>query len=272
MGDQIKFLEDKLIQMEKMASLGMLSAGVMHEIQNPLNFINNLSSSSKDLFEEFLEVSLPLVETLPAEEKEDLLEIIDLLQSNMSKIAEHGTRVDDIVRGMLSTSRDSNADKIPVDMNKIIAQYVHLGYHAMRANHRGFNVKITEEYSSDVGVINVVRQEISRAILNIVNNACYAVFDKSKHDGEYKPEISIRTSIQNDYVKIDIRDNGNGIPAEIKQKIFEPFFTTKPDDQGTGLGLMITKEIIEKSHAGKLSVHSEEGQFAEFTIHLPFSS
>lgn len=252
-----------------MASLGLLNAGIMHEIQNPMNFILNFSAMSSELLEELKEWQEGVQDKLSEDEVDDLESIVSLLDQNMGKIQEHGKRVDSIVKGMLGYSRNKKQEKRPVKLNEMISQYTGFAYHAMRVNAKGFNVSIKEDFDAGVESILAYPGDLSRAILNITNNAFFAVWERSQADGDFEPKVIISTRSNGDSVDISIEDNGQGIPEKVKASIYEPFFTTKAENQGTGLGLYITREIVEKEHNGKLAVESESGQFTRFTMTIP---
>ena len=259
-----KSAQDQLILSEKMASLGQMTAGIAHEIKNPLNFVNNFSSLSVDLLQE-------LEESTDEEDKKDILES---LKSNLGKIAHHGKRADSIVATMLQHSRGTAGTKVPTDINHLCSEYTDLAFHGMRATSRDFNCAIVKNFEDGIPLVQAIPQELSRVILNLLNNGFYAAAErerKSKESGntEYKPEIRITTARKDGNVIIKIRDNGSGIPKAIKDKIFEPFFTTKPTGQGTGLGLSLSYDIMTKEHQGMMSVDSEENNFTEFTLTLP---
>ena len=256
-----KTAQEQLIHSEKMASLGQMTAGIAHEIKNPLNFVNNFSALSVELLQE-------LEETTDAEEK---IEIMESLKSNLTKITNHGKRADSIVATMLQHSRGTVGAKVPTDINQLSSEYTDLAFHGVRAQSRDFNCTITKNFEENLPLINAIPQDLSRVILNLLNNGFYAVADRMKKsvDPEYKPEVRVTTEKKEGSIFIHIRDNGSGIPSAIKDKIFEPFFTTKPTGEGTGLGLSLSYDIITKEHQGKMSVQSEEGSFTEFTIQLP---
>jgi ligand-binding sensor domain-containing protein/signal transduction histidine kinase len=257
--DNLRSTQTQLIQSEKMASLGQLTAGIAHEIQNPLNFVNNFSELSVELLSE--------LESAPA--KEEQTEIIDDLKQNLQKITFHGKRADSIVKGMLQHSRSSTAEKQLTDINKLVEEFFSLAYHGMRAKDPGFNCTMEKHLAPDIPMIKIIPQDVSRVILNIFNNSFYAVDEKAKTVKDYQPTVSITTKLVDSKVQIIIRDNGKGITEEIKEKIFNPFFTTKPTGQGTGLGLSISYDIIVKGHGGGLQVDSKPGEFTEFMITLP---
>ncbi|TAH41799.1 MAG: histidine kinase [Bacteroidetes bacterium] len=258
--DNLKSTQNQLIQSEKMASLGQLTAGIAHEIQNPLNFVNNFSELSVELLEEF--------GTAPEEEKK---EIVGDLKQNLGKIVFHGKRADSIVKGMLQHSRASTAEKQVTDINKLVEEFFNLAYHGMRAKDPAFNCTMQKDLAPDIPQIKIIPQDISRVILNIFNNSFYAVDEKKKisHSADYQPVVSITTKKLNGQVLISVRDNGKGISAEIRDKIFNPFFTTKPTGMGTGLGLSISYDIVVKGHGGDIKVDSKPGEYTEFTILLP---
>ncbi len=268
--NELKAAQAQLVQSEKMASLGQLTAGIAHEIKNPLNFVNNFAELTVDLAKELTEELENLSDKLPEKNKEYLLEITNDIRSNAMKINDHGKRADSIVRGMLLHSRGKAGDKQPTDINAVLAEYVNLGYHGLRAQDNSFNIKIESAYDPQVGMINVVPQNISRVFLNIINNACYSTNQKKKElKDAYFPLLEIHTKNLSNKVEIRIRDNGKGIPQEIIDKIFNPFFTTKPAGQGTGLGLSLSYDIVVQEHHGEMKVESKEGEFAEFLITIP---
>ncbi|WP_046245765.1 ATP-binding protein [Hymenobacter terrenus] len=263
----LKTTQDQLIQAEKMASLGELTAGIAHEIQNPLNFVNNFSEVSNELMQELKEARQQ--EPRDPELEQDLL---DDVQQNLQKISQHGNRASAIVRGMLEHARSSSGagQKEPTDLNALTEEYAQLAYHGVLAKDSSFEARLTISLDPNLGPVPVVPQEISRVLMNVFSNAFYAVQKKqASHAPGYQPEISVRTKREGEQVKIQIRDNGIGVPAELKQKIFQPFFTTKPTGQGTGLGLSLSYDIITKGHGGTFTLESEEGQFTELTLTLP---
>jgi signal transduction histidine kinase len=268
--NNLKDTQNQLILSEKMASLGQLTAGIAHEIKNPLNFITNFSVLSHDLTKDLrkeLAAERDRVDPKRAKEIEDLL---GDLEQNVSKINEHGKRADSIVRGMLLHSRGKSGERQETDLNALLAEYTNLAYHGMRAQDQSFNVKIETEFDPAVGNVSVVPQDLSRAFLNIVNNACYAANDRKKasHNG-FTPVVRVSAKNLADGVEIRIRDNGNGIPDSIREKIFNPFFTTKPAGAGTGLGLSLSYDIITQEHKGDIRVDTKEGEYTEFVITIP---
>jgi len=268
--DDLKQTQTKLIQSEKLASLGQLTAGIAHEIQNPLNFVNNFSALSLELTTELREIIEETREKLDEDTGEDIEDVLGMIEGNVVKINEHGKRAERIVKGMLQHSRGKSGEFIETDINQLVEEYVNLAYHGKRAENKEFNATFTKKLDPEVGKIHVVPQDMSRVILNIVNNACYAVLEKSQKMKEgYKPEITISTKRINEKIEIRIRDNGTGMPEKVIAKIYEPFFTTKPTGQGTGLGLSMTYDIVTQIHGGTLEVNSKEGEFTEFKISIP---
>ena len=268
--NELKAAQAQLVQAEKMASLGQLTAGIAHEIKNPLNFVNNFAELTVDLAKELTEELDRLAEKLLPKESEYLLEITNDIRSNAQKINDHGKRADSIVKGMLLHSRGKAGDKQLTDVNALLAEYVNLGYHGMRAQDNTFNLKIDTNYDQTIGMVNVVPQNLSRVFLNIINNACYSTNQKKKElKDAYFPILQIQTENLGDKVEIRIRDNGKGIPQEIIDKIFNPFFTTKPAGQGTGLGLSLSFDIVVQEHHGEMKVESKIDEYAEFVIQIP---
>ena len=263
---ELQVTQQQLIQSEKMASLGELTAGIAHEIQNPLNFVNNFSEVSKELLDE-------MKAALESGNKEEANEIANDIIQNLEKINHHGKRADAIVKGMLQHSRKSSGQKEPTDINALCDEYLRLSYHGLRAKDKLFNTDFTTDFDESLGKISIVPQDIGRVLLNLFNNAFYAVNEKKKIDREnYKPLISIQTKKVNDTIEIRIEDNGNGIPQNILDKIFQPFFTTKPTGQGTGLGLSLVYDIITKEHSGTIKAESKESEGSRFIIELPQKS
>ena len=268
--DNLKDTQNQLIQSEKLASLGQLTAGIAHEIQNPLNFVNNFSSLSVDLVEDLNEVLEENKSNLSGDTIDEVEDILNMMKSNVTKINEHGKRAEGIVKGMLMHSRGVSGAFVDTDMNAMVEEYAKLAYHGVRAENKDFNTEIVYDLADNTGRAKVVPQDFSRVILNIMNNACYAVNEKFLKLGEsFSPLIKVSTKKEGGNVIIKIRDNGLGIPKEIIEKIFNPFFTTKPTGKGTGLGLSMSYDIVTQIHKGKLKVQSEEGNFTEFTIILP---
>jgi predicted ATPase/signal transduction histidine kinase len=267
---KLKATQYQIIAQEKLASLGALTAGIAHEIKNPLNFVNNFAELSAELTEELLEEIENQKDRLDPESKEYIEEILSDLEQNVKKINQHGKRADNIVRGMLMHSGGKAGERQPTDINALLAEYVNLAYHGMRAKDTSFNITIETHYDDSLAPLNVVPQNISRVFLNVINNACYAAHEKKKQIGEgFSPQLLVSTKNLSDRVEIRIRDNGKGIPQESLDKIFNPFFTTKPTGEGTGLGLSISHDIIVQEHRGEIKVETERGSYAEFIITLP---
>ncbi|HKC36446.1 MAG TPA: ATP-binding protein, partial [Chitinophagaceae bacterium] len=277
----LKQTQQQLVQAEKMASLGELTAGIAHEIQNPLNFVNNFSEVSKELLDE-------MKTELETGNTKDAKDIADDVIMNLEKINHHGKRADAIVKSMLQHSRSSSGKKEPTDINALADEYLRLAYHGLRAKDKSFNAKFETELDSSIGKINIISQDVGRVLVNLINNAFYAVSEKKKMPpspkGEirnpqdiYEPTVKVKTSLnppsggRGAEVEIRVMDNGNGIPQKVLDKIFQPFFTTKPTGQGTGLGLSLAYDIITKGHGGELKVETKEGEGSEFIIQLSAS-
>ena len=259
---ELKATQNQLVQSEKMASLGELTAGIAHEIQNPLNFVNNFSEVSKELLEE-------MMEEMQKGDVEEVKAIADDLIQNLEKITHHGKRADGIVKGMLQHSRSSTGLKEPTDINTLADEYLRLAYHGLRAKDKSFNATMETNFDENIGKINIIPQDIGRVILNLITNAFYATNEKKNHDQMgYEPTVTVTTKKEADKVFVSVKDNGNGIPKKVLDKIFQPFFTTKPTGQGTGLGLSLSYDII-KAHGGDLKVETNEGEGSQFIIILP---
>ncbi len=267
---EIKSTQEKLITQSKLAALGALTAGIAHEIKNPLNFVNNFAVLMGDLVGELREVlTAPSVKIEP-QDKTVVDEILVTLQQNAAKIIEHGKRADNIVKSMLQHSRGKSDERQPTDVNAVLAEDINLAYHGMRAQDSSFNIKIETDFDPAVGKLSIVPQDVSRVFLNIITNGCYEAHrKKQEQDGAFSPTLSVTTRDLKDQVEVRIRDNGNGIPAAIREKLFTPFFTTKPPGKGTGLGLSISYDIIVQQHGGQLTFETSEGEFTEFIIRLP---
>jgi len=262
---ELKTTQTQLIQSEKMASLGELTAGIAHEIQNPLNFVNNFSEVSVELLQE-------LKEGARAGNIEDIMSITDDLTQNLEKINHHGKRADAIVKGMLEHSRAGNGQKEPTNLNALADEYLRLSYHGLRAKDKSFNAEMTTHFDQGLPKVNMFPQDIGRVMLNLFNNAFYAVAQKKKTAGaNYNPEIAVTTLTENGHAIIKVKDNGVGITDAIKEKIMQPFFTTKPTGEGTGLGLSLTYDMVVKGHGGSITVNSKEGEFTEFAVSLPLA-
>lgn len=270
MEKQMEELKQQLKQQEKLASLGLLSAGIAHEIQNPLNFVINFSKMSNKLLSDLTEIVEDNEDKLSEDDREEVEDIVADLKENMSKIVEHGERAISIIQGILLISRGKDNEFIPTDICHLVKEYVWLSYHAMRANDKSFNIAIRENYQEGLPLMMVIPQDLSRAVLNIMNNACYAVKKKAETaSSDYQPEVTVSVSVEGDQLIISLADNGEGMTEEVKQRLFENFFTTKPIGQGTGLGMAITRDIVENKHGGKLSFESTEGQGTTFTLTIP---
>ena len=268
--EQIEQLKQQLQQQEKMASLGTLSAGIAHEIQNPLNFVINFSKMSDKLLGDLAAIMEDNEDKLQQEDREEAEDIIADLRGNMAKIMEHGERAVSIIQSILMVSRGKENELLPTDVCKMVKEYVWLSYHAMRVNYKGFNISIHEQYEERLPLMKVIPQDLSRAVLNVMNNACYTVWKKKQTaEEEYQPEVSVTVKTVGDNLLIIIADNGEGMNEEVKQRLFDNFFTTKPLGQGTGLGLGIARDIIEKKHGGTISFESTEGEGTSFTFTIP---
>jgi signal transduction histidine kinase len=267
---QLQQTQQQLVVQEKLASLGALAAGIAHEIKNPLNFVTNFAKLSAELADELSGILRGEQERLSEAARADVAELLETLVQNVEKIAEHGARADSIVRGMLQHSRGTAGAPEPTNVNTLLAEYITLAHHGMRAQDPSFNVTIETAYDGTVGTIEAVPQDLSRVFLNIINNACYATQEKRRRHGDgFAPRLTVRTKNLGDHVEIRIRDNGPGIAPAVREKLFTPFFTTKPPGAGTGLGLSISHDIVVQQHGGKIHVDTEEGSHTEFIIVLP---
>jgi GAF domain-containing protein len=266
--DELRTAQDRLVQTEKLASLGQLTAGIAHEIKNPLNFVNNFSSLSAELTDELNDVLKTA--TLADKVREEVDELTGLLKDNLQKVVQHGKRADSIVKNMLLHSREGSGDHRPADINALLDESLNLAYHGARAEKPQFNVTLQRNFDPNAGMIEVFPQEITRVFLNLVGNGFYAVTKrKAEAPDGFDPVVSATTKDLGDHVEIRIRDNGTGIPPEVKEKMFNPFFTTKPAGEGTGLGLSMSHDIIVKQHNGTIDIDTEPGRFTEFTVRLP---
>ncbi|HEY0749554.1 MAG TPA: ATP-binding protein, partial [Chitinophagaceae bacterium] len=261
--EELKTTQKQLIHSEKMASLGELTAGIAHEIQNPLNFVNNFSEVNTELIDE--------MQNLVKEGNTgEALELAADLKANLEKINFHGKRADSIVKNMLQHSRKSTGNKEPADLNALTDEYLRLSYHGLRAKDKSFNATIETHYDPSVGKVDIISQDFGRVLLNLFNNAFYSVAKKKQEaPNEYQPTVMVSTQRNNNHVEIKIRDNGLGIPKTLLDKIYQPFFTTKPTGEGTGLGLSLSYDIVTKAHGGQIKFDTQEGEFAEFRIALP---
>ena len=271
MEQQIEQLQEQLKKQEKLASLGLLSAGIAHEIQNPLNFVINFSKMSDKLLKDLTEIVEDNKDKLPEEDREDIDDIVVDLRENFSKIVEHGERAISIIQGILLVSRGKESEFLPTDICKLVKEYVWLSYHAMRANAPKFNVSIREDYQESIPQVMIIPQDLSRAVLNVMNNACYAVWNKAQTAGDdFKPEVKVSVKTNGADLVITFADNGEGMTEETKQRLYENFFTTKPIGKGTGLGMSIVKNIVENKHHGTITFNSKRGEGTTFTITIPF--
>jgi two-component system NtrC family sensor kinase len=267
--ENLQKAQDRLVQSEKLASLGQLTAGIAHEIKNPLNFVNNFSALSRELLVELGEV----IARAPLEsvEREEADELIGIIGDNLDKVVQHGKRADSIVKNMLLHAREGSGERSSVRINAMVEEALNLAYHGARAAKPDFNVTIAKSLDPDAGAADIFAQEISRVLLNLISNGFYATIKRkqAEGDGAYEPTIKASTRDLGKSVEIVIRDNGTGIPDEVKAKIFNPFFTTKPAGEGTGLGLSLSHDIVVKQHGGTLEVSTEPGAFTLFTVVLP---
>lgn len=269
---RIEELQEQLQTQEKLSSLGMLSAGIAHEIQNPLNFVINFSKMSDTLVNDLKQTLEGIFVHLSEDEKEDIDGILHDLSENLQKIEEHGNRAISIIRGILLYSRGKEDEYVLTDAGRLTKEYVWLAYHAMRANYKNFNISIHENYEDHLPPVKLIPQDFSRVVLNVMNNACYAVWRKYQNNPEdYQPGISIDLKHIQDSLMLTIEDNGEGMEEEVQQKLFKTFFTTKPIGQGTGLGMSIVKDIIENKHHGEIHFISEAGKFTRFTFIIPMN-
>jgi two-component system NtrC family sensor kinase len=264
----LRTAQDRLVQTEKLASLGQLTAGIAHEIKNPLNFVNNFSALSAELIDELNDVLKPAA--LDDKTREEIDELTHMLKGNLEKVVQHGKRADSIVKNMLLHSREGTGEHRPADINGIVEESLNLAYHGARAEKSGFNITLQRDFDPAAGMIDLYPQEITRVLLNLISNGFYAATKrKEAGDEAFEPTLSATTKNLGNRVEIRIRDNGTGIPLEVKEKMFNPFFTTKPAGEGTGLGLSMSHDIVVKQHGGKIDVITEAGAFTEFIITLP---
>jgi signal transduction histidine kinase len=271
--DELKATQASLIHAEKMASLGQLTAGIAHEIKNPLNFVNNFASLSVELLDEFKETVRPVIAALGSDKRAEVDEVIDMLTVNLDKIAEHGKRADGIIKSMLAHSRSASGERQRADLNALTEEALNLAYHGARAQDPNFNITLERELDRTITPIELVPQDISRVLLNLFGNGFYAADQRRREtaDATFRPVLKVVTRDLGNEVEIRVHDNGTGIPTEFRDKLFQPFFTTKPTGEGTGLGLSISYDIVTQQHGGTITVDSRIGEFTEFTIRLPRS-
>jgi len=267
--EDLRTAQDRLIQTEKLASLGQLTAGIAHEIKNPLNFVNNFSGVSAELIDELQDVLRGI--SINHKARTEINELTDTLRGNLDKVVQHGKRADAIVKNMLLHSRQGSGEHRPIDINAIVEESLNLAYHGARAEKQGFNITLERSFDPTTGEVDVFPQEITRVLLNLISNGFYAATKRKAetNGGNYEPTLAAATKNLGDSVEIRIRDNGTGIPPEVKERMFNPFFTTKPAGEGTGLGLSISHDIIVKQHGGSIEVDTQPGEFTEFRIVLP---
>jgi signal transduction histidine kinase len=268
---ELKLAQANLIQAEKMASLGQLTAGIAHEIKNPLNFVNNFATLSNELLDELREIAAPALATLDGDARAELNETMAMLSGNLDKIAEHGRRADGIVKSMLAHSRGSSGERQSVDLNALAEEALNLAYHGARAQDQTFNITLNRDFAAGIAPIEVAPQDVTRVLLNLIGNGFHAAHKRMKDGGDvgFRPALTVATRELGDAVEVRVRDNGTGIPPENRDKLFQPFFTTKPTGEGTGLGLSISYDIVTQQHGGTITVESEVGAFTEFTVRLP---
>jgi signal transduction histidine kinase len=267
---ELKAAQANLVQAEKMASLGQLTAGIAHEIKNPLNFVNNFATLSVELLDELKETTAQAISALGEDKRAEVNETIEMLTGNLEKIAEHGRRADGIVKSMLEHSRGGTGERRSVDLNGLIEEALNLAYHGARAQDQSFNITLERDFAQGIAPIELVPQDITRVCLNLFGNGFYAATKRHRDaDPGFQPILKVTTRDLGDAVEIRVRDNGTGIPAETRDKLFQPFFTTKPTGEGTGLGLSISYDIVTQEHGGTITVDSRVGEFTEFTIRLP---
>jgi signal transduction histidine kinase len=267
--EDLRTAQDRLVQTQKLASLGQLTAGIAHEIKNPLNFVNNFSVVSAELIGELQEALNDV--TLNEKRRDEITELMDTLRGNLAKVVQHGKRADAIVKNMLLHSREGSGEHRLIDVNGLVEESLNLAYHGARAEKPGFAITLQRSLDPTAGEVDVFPQDITRVLLNLISNGFYAATKRKAegNGGDYEPTLTASTKNLGDRVEIGIRDNGTGIPPEVKEKLFTPFFTTKPAGEGTGLGLSITHDIVVKQHGGLIEVDTNLGEFTEFRIILP---
>jgi two-component system, NtrC family, sensor kinase len=267
--EDLRATQDRLVQTQKLASLGQLTAGIAHEIKNPLNFVNNFSGVSAEMIDELREALADV--SLTEKKRSEITELMGTLRGNFDKVVQHGKRADAIVKNMLQHSREGSGEHRPINVNALVEESLNLAWHGARAEKQGFDVTLERSFDPAAGEADVFPQDITRALLNLISNAFYAATKRKAEasGGEYVPTLAASTKSLGDRVEISIRDNGTGIPPEVKEKMFNPFFTTKPTGEGTGLGLSISHDIIVKQHSGLIEVDTQLGEFTEIRVILP---
>ena len=267
--EDLRTTQDRLVQTQKLASLGQLTAGIAHEIKNPLNFVNNFSGLSSELIDELREALAD--PSLIEKRHSEITELMDTLRGNLDKVIQHGKRADAIVKNMLQHSREGSGEHGPVDINALVEECLTLAWHGARAEKQGFAITRKQSFDPSAGEVDIFSQDITRALLNVISNGFYAATKRNTetNGGDYEPTLTASTRNLGDRVEIRIRDNGTGIPPDVKEKMFNPFFTTKPTGEGTGLGLSISHDIIVKQHAGSIDVDTQPGEFTEIIVTLP---
>jgi signal transduction histidine kinase len=269
---ELQTAQASLLHAQKMAALGQLSAGIAHEIKNPLNFVNNFAELSGELLQELRETTAPVAAALDDDTRAEVDEIVEMLPGNLARIAEHGKRADGIVKSMLEHSRGVSGERRVVDLNDLVEEALNLAYHGARAQDQNFNITLEREFDRTIAPLEVVPQDVTRVFLNLFGNGFYAADKRRREAGDgFRPVLMVATKDLGEGVEIRVRDNGTGIPPELRDKLFQPFFTTKPTGEGTGLGLSISYDIITQQHGGTIEVDSTFGEFTEFTIRLPRS-
>jgi signal transduction histidine kinase len=267
--EELRTTQDRLVQTEKLASLGQLTAGIAHEIKNPLNFVNNFSGISTELIGELQDTLSGI--SIDPEKHAELNELTDTLRGNLEKVVHHGKRADAIVKSMLLHSGESSGDHRSTDINALVDESLNRAYYNARAEQRGFTIKLERSFDPTAGEVDLFPREIARALLNLISNGFYAAMKRNEEakEGDHEPTLAAETRNLGNHVEIRIRDNGAGIPADVKERMFDPFFTTKPAGEGTGLGLSISHDIIVKQHGGSIDVATDLGEFAEIRVTLP---
>jgi signal transduction histidine kinase len=267
--EDLRTAQDRLVQTQKLASLGQLTAGIAHEIKNPLNFVNNFSGVSTELIDELQDTLSGIA--IDQKTRTEINELTDTLRGNLAKVVQHGKRADAIVKNMLLHSREGSGEHRPIDINGLVEESLNLAYHGARAEKPGFTITLQRSLDPTAGEVDVFPQDITRVLLNLISNGFYAATKRKAqgNGGDYEPTLTASTKNLGDRVEISIRDNGTGILPEVKEKLFTPFFTTKPAGEGTGLGLSISHDIVVKQHGGLIEVDTNLGEFTEFRIILP---